>query len=133
MRLAGDQRQEAGGRVMSWCLMTNRVHWVVVPEREDSLAVLFRRVHSRELTLLRYGEWNPVRAGLVETLEAWRRSSAKAHLGGAEAEEVALLDWRCWRELGVQRGGRKRCCSRGNGSRSGGQPTRGHRWAQRNS
>jgi putative transposase len=148
MRLAGDQRQEAGVRVLSWCLMTNRVHWVVVPEREDSLAVLFRRVHgryaqyhkarrgrtghlwqnrfygcpvaaARELTLPRYVEWNPVRAGLVETPEAWRRSSAKAHLGGPEAEGrfvgLALL-------AGAgrfRRGGRTRCCSRttrGNGS-----------------
>jgi putative transposase len=129
LRLVADQREEAGVRALSWCLMTNHVHWVVVPEREDSLAVLFRRVHggyaqylnaqrgrtghlwqnrfygcpvaaARELTLLRYVEWNPVRAGLVETPEAWRWSSAKAHLGGPEAEEIALLDWRCWRELG---------------------------------
>jgi putative transposase len=26
--------------------MSNHVHWVVVPERADSLAVLFRRVHG---------------------------------------------------------------------------------------
>ena len=76
---------------MAWCLMTNHVHFVVVPEREDSLAVMFRRVHgryaqylnarrgrtghlwqnrffgcpvagARETSLLRYVEWNPVRA-----------------------------------------------------------------------
>ena len=47
LHLVEDQREEAGVRVLGWCLMTNHVHWIVVPEREDSLAVLFRRVHGR--------------------------------------------------------------------------------------
>ncbi|MGP8245894.1 MAG: transposase [Bryobacteraceae bacterium] len=127
--LVRDQRQEAGVRVLGWCLMRNHVHWVVVPEREDSLAVLFRRVHgryaqylnarrgrtghlwqnryfgcpvaaARELSLLRYVAWNPVRAGLVESPEVWRWSSAKAHFGGPEAEDIAILDWNYWRERG---------------------------------
>ncbi len=37
----------AGVRVLAWRLMDNHVHFVVVPEREDSLSVLFRRVHGR--------------------------------------------------------------------------------------
>ena len=94
LRLVSEQRQEAGVRVLAWCLMTNHVHFVVVPEREDSLAVMFRRVHgryaqylnarrgrtghlwqnrffgcpvagARETSLLRYVEWNPVRAGIA--------------------------------------------------------------------
>lgn len=31
---------EAGVRVLAYCLMTNHVHWIVVPESHDSLAVL---------------------------------------------------------------------------------------------
>ena len=29
--LIRDQQREAGIRVLAWCLMTNHVHWVVVP------------------------------------------------------------------------------------------------------
>jgi putative transposase len=129
LRLAAEQRQEAGVRVLAWCLMSNHVHWVVVPERADSLAVLFRRVHGRyaqylnvrrarnghlwqnrffgcpvaaerELTSLRYVEWNPVRAGMVDAPDDWRWCSARAHVLGPEAEEFPVLDWSYWRERG---------------------------------
>ena len=33
--------------VLAWCLMTNHIHLVLVPGREDSLEVLFRRLHGR--------------------------------------------------------------------------------------
>ena len=45
--LVRDNLTDAGVRVHAYCLMTNHVHWIVVPERGDSLAVLFRRVHGR--------------------------------------------------------------------------------------
>jgi putative transposase len=38
---------DAGVRLLAYCLMTNHIHAVVTPERGDSLAVLFRRVHGR--------------------------------------------------------------------------------------
>ena len=50
-----DQRNDAGVRILGWCLMTNHVHWVVVPEQEDSLAVLFRRVNGRYAQYLNAG------------------------------------------------------------------------------
>lgn len=34
-------------RVLAYWLMTNHVHFVMVPGREDSLAMLFARVHGR--------------------------------------------------------------------------------------
>ena len=34
LTLVQDQREDAGVRILGWCLMTNHVHWVVVPERE---------------------------------------------------------------------------------------------------
>jgi putative transposase len=129
-------KTEAGVRVLAWCLMTNHVHWVVVPERPESLAVLFRRVHGRyaqylnarrdrsghlwqnryfscalqprhEWTALRYVEWNPLRAGLVECPEAYRWSSAAAHFHGPDSEAKPLLDWTYWQELGGVEGWRR--------------------------
>jgi putative transposase len=45
--LLRDNLEEAGVRVLGYCLMTNHVNGVVVPERADSLEVLFRRVHGQ--------------------------------------------------------------------------------------
>jgi len=127
---------DAGARVLGFCLMSNHVHWVVVPEREDSLEVLFRRVHGRyaqylnarrrrtghlwqnrffscavdprrEDIVLRYVEWNPVRAGMVEAPEQYGWSSALAHLAGPVAEKVPLLDWKYWTERGGATGWRE--------------------------
>lgn len=47
LKLIEDNQASCGVRVLAWCLMSNHVHWVVVPEREDSLSILFRRVHGR--------------------------------------------------------------------------------------
>jgi putative transposase len=107
--------------------MTNHVHFVVVPEREDSMAMLFRRVHGRyaqylnvrrervghlwqnryrsgivapshEWTVIGYVERNPVRALMVERAEAYRWSSARAHLTGVD--EAGILDMEYWRSAG---------------------------------
>ena len=117
LHLVEDNQEEAGVRALAFCLMENHVHWVVIPEREDSLAVLFRRVHGRYAqygnarrrrsghlwqnryyccplaathlwTALRYVEWNPIRAGLVREAADYRWSSAAAHCAGPEAGAV---------------------------------------------
>jgi len=41
------QSCRCGVRLLGWCLMTNHVHLVAVPERADSLSILMRRVHGR--------------------------------------------------------------------------------------
>jgi len=98
-----------GLRVWGYCLMTNHVHFVVVPECERSLAQVFGRTHAdyaRYANLIKrscghfwqarfyscalddthawkalaYVERNPVRAGLVGTAEEYAWSSAAAHL-----------------------------------------------------
>jgi putative transposase len=103
--------------------MSNHVHVLAVPERENSLAQAFGRAHndyarwlnvSREVTghlwqnryyscpldedhrwaALRYVEMNPVRAGLVSAPEEWPWSSARAHLGLCG---TGALDWQDWR------------------------------------
>ncbi|MCP4642701.1 MAG: transposase [bacterium] len=97
-----------GLAVWAYCLMTNHVHLVVVPSREDSLGLALRDAHTvyamhfntrTELSghvwqgrfhscpmdephlwaAVRYVERNPVRAGLVDRAEDYRWSSASAH------------------------------------------------------
>jgi putative transposase len=111
---------DAGVRVLAYCLMSNHVHFVAIPEREDSLAVFFRRVHGRYAqylnarrhrtghlwqnrffscplsgthlwVALRYVEQNPCRAGITSQPEHHRWSSAAAHLG-LEPDRSGILD-----------------------------------------
>jgi putative transposase len=96
--------------VCAYCLMSNHVHFVVIPEREDSLWKTFHRCHGMYATrfnlkyglsghlwqarpyscvldedhlwaAIRYVERNPVRAGMVACAEDYRWSSAAAHCG----------------------------------------------------
>jgi putative transposase len=113
---------EAGVRVLAWCLMTNHSHLIAVPEREDSLSLLLRRVHGRYAqyynarygraghlwqnryfacslgpghlwAALAYVETNPVRARLVERPGDYRWSSAAAHLGGRDTAGLVDMNW----------------------------------------
>jgi putative transposase len=99
-----------GLRICAYCLMSNHVHFVGIPERRDSIWKTFHRAHSMyaesfndryELSghlwqgrpfscclseshlwaAIRYVECNPVRAGLVDRPEDYRWSSAQAHCG----------------------------------------------------
>ena len=120
LSLVGAGLAEAGVSVLAFCLMTNHVHLVVVPERADSLAVLFRRVHGRYAQYinvrrrrsghlwqarfyscplseshleiaLRYVEQNPCRAQMVRLPEHYRWSSAASHLG-LKSDRSGVLD-----------------------------------------
>ncbi|MBZ5579217.1 MAG: transposase [Acidobacteriia bacterium] len=57
LRLLRDNLADAPVRLLGWCLMTNHVHLIVLPEEADSLGVLLRRVHGR------YAQYFNVRAG----------------------------------------------------------------------
>ncbi len=99
-----------GLSILSYCLMPNHVHFVVVPGREDSMALAFRTAHMRYaqyvnwkrnlrghlwqgrfysclmdprhlLAAARYVELNPVRAGISKTAGGWEWSSAPNHMG----------------------------------------------------
>lgn len=101
---------EARVQILAYCLMTNHVHVVAVPERDDSLEQVFRPLHTRHAMRLnrrrgskghvwqgryfsstldeaylwaaiRYVERNPVRAGMVKSAQEYRWSSAPAHCG----------------------------------------------------
>ena len=45
--MLGEEIARHGVSVLVWCLMTNHVHFVAVPHREDSLAQGFGRAHWR--------------------------------------------------------------------------------------
>jgi REP element-mobilizing transposase RayT len=47
LRLLRDNLSEADVRVRAWCLMSNHVHLLLLPGREDSLSLLLRRAHGR--------------------------------------------------------------------------------------
>ena len=107
LRLLGDHLSEAQVRVLGWCLMTNHVHLILLPELDPSLSLLLRRVHGRYaqyfnahagrsghlwqnryfacplgpghvLRALAYVDANPVRAGLVERARDYPWSSGDA-------------------------------------------------------
>ena len=128
LRLIEENLREAGARVLAYCLMTNHVHLILVPEQEDSLAVLLRRVNGRYAQAvnirkgrcghlwqarfyscamaeehlwvgMRYVETNPCRAGLVERPEEYRWSSAATHLSG-KADRSGILDVAFWQRAG---------------------------------
>ena len=123
LRLLRDNLGDAEVRVLAWSVMTNHVHLVAVPGREDSLSVLFRRLHGRYAQYynartgrtghlwqnrffgcvlgashlwraLVYVERNPVRAGMVERAEEYRWSSAAAHVSGEDG--TGILDMEGW-------------------------------------
>ncbi|MFQ5835099.1 MAG: transposase [bacterium] len=98
-------------KIWAYCLMSNHVHFVCVPMREDSLARTFNTLHMKysqyfnqkkktkghlwqgrfyscildERHLygaIRYVENNPVRVRIVEKPYKYRWSSARAHIYG---------------------------------------------------
>jgi putative transposase len=101
----------AGVTVLAYCLMPNHVHLVLVPSDAGGLRRALADAHRRYSSIInlrngwrghlwqerfhsfpldddhliaavRYVELNPVRARLVTTPEAWRWSSAPAHVAG---------------------------------------------------
>jgi putative transposase len=109
--------------LMGYCLMSNHVHLILIPERAESLALGLKQTHGRYAAYwnathassghvwqgrfyscpldeahlwiaLRYVERNPVRAGLVAKPELWQWSSVPAHCGDAAAE--GMLDVERW-------------------------------------
>jgi putative transposase len=115
-----------GLALSAYCLMTNHIHLVVTPEREDSLARALGRTHlmyaqhilrahrrsghlwqsrfyscpldeAHEHNATAYVELNPVRARMVKAPWDYPWSSAAAHCGhGTDASGV--LDLQTWFE-----------------------------------
>jgi putative transposase len=124
--LLREQCEKHGVRVLGYCLMTNHIHLVATPAREDSLNLAvgrthfiytqyINRLHGRSghlwqgrfhscpmddayaVTAMRYVERNPVRAKMTRVPWTYRWSSAAAHIGGRDS--MHLLDLEAWNDL----------------------------------
>jgi putative transposase len=111
LRLLRERMALTVTRCLSWCLMDNHVHLILIPASADSLRATLAPVHTRYaarinrlhdwtghlfegrywsypmdeahlMRAMRYVENNPVQAGLVAHAEDWRWSSAAAHIEG---------------------------------------------------
>jgi putative transposase len=110
LRLLNTYAREYGLHIWAYCLMTNHLHLVVVPEREESLSKTLHDAHTvyamrfntrheqtghlwqgrfyscvmdepHSWAAVRYVELNPVRAGMIARANAYPWSSAAAHCG----------------------------------------------------
>jgi len=117
LSLMREHADRQGVRFQAWCLMTNHVHLVAVPEREDSLArgigeahrLYTRAKNFRDgvrgylfqgrfgscvmdephlVRAARYVELNPVAAGMVARPEDYAWSSARLHLGRRKTDPL---------------------------------------------
>ncbi len=102
--------EKYGMKIYAYCLMSNHVHFIAAPVKEDSLAMTFKYSNMRyssyfnkknkrsghlwqgrfyscplqyehALEALRYVERNPVRANIVEFPWEYEWSSAREHVG----------------------------------------------------
>jgi len=126
LELLRDHSADFGLEVVAYCLMTNHIHLVAIPEHADSLAKAVGRTNLRYTqyinrlhgrcghlwqdrffssaldeqyfwTALTYAERNPVRARMVHGAWEYPFSSASAHVGGKDAS--GLLDLGKWRDM----------------------------------
>ncbi len=110
--------------LLGYCLMSNHVHLVVVPHKNESLALALKQTHGRYASYwnarhrsvghvwqgrfyscpldehhlwiaLRYAELNAVRAGLVSQAELWPWSSAAVHCN--DQQEPVGLELSAWK------------------------------------
>ena len=117
LQFLGEEAGRFGAEILAWCLMTNHVHFIAVPENEDSLARAFGEAHRRYtrmknfkggvrgylfqgrfsscvlderhlLVAASYVELNPVRAGIVKRAWAYPWSSASFHTGRSRMDPL---------------------------------------------
>jgi putative transposase len=115
-----EETERCGIALLSWCLMTNHVHFIAVPQDESSLARGFGEAHKRYtrmknfgegvrgylfqgrfgscvlderhlLSAVRYVENNPVAAGIVKHAWDYPWSSAAYHVGNIE-DDILVKD-----------------------------------------
>jgi putative transposase len=84
LRLVRENLSDAGVQLLGWCLMTNHVHLVALPAREDSLSVMMRRVHGR------YAQYYNARSG--RTGHLWQNRFFACPLGARHL----WLPWLMW-------------------------------------
>ena len=112
LQVLQEQSLRWGLQVWAYCLMTNHVHLIVVPHRDQSLARGVGETHQRYtrsinfregwrgylwqgrfasvpldeahlIAAMHYVERNPIEAGLAQRADEYPWSSARAHITGA--------------------------------------------------
>jgi putative transposase len=125
LKLLRTYAEEHRLNIWAWCLMSNHIHLLAVPETTPSLVRALGRTHSEYARyrnarlasighiwqaryyscpiddhsvweVMAYIERNPVRAGLVANAEDYPWSSAQTHVAGQH--DFAWLDSSRWRE-----------------------------------
>jgi putative transposase len=125
LEILKEQSEKYGLQVQGWCLMTNHIHLIGLPQGEDSLAKAVgrthwlytqyvNRLHGRSghlwqnrfyscmlspmhfLAAMRYIECNPVRAKICRLAWAYEWSSGRAHTD--DSDTSGLLDMTGWRK-----------------------------------
>ena len=113
----GEEAARFEVEILAWCLMTNHVHFIAVPGKEDSLARAFGEAHRRYTRMKNfregvrgylfqgrfsscvldeahlsaatsYVELNPVRAGMVKKAWVYPWSSAAFHVGQSKTDPL---------------------------------------------
>ena len=110
---------KAGTAVWAYCLLPDRVHFILLPQTADGLRAALAEPHRRHARRInqrqgwnghlwqerfqsfpldesrlghvaRYVEQSPLRAGMARRAEAWLWSSARAHMAGADDRLVEV-------------------------------------------
>ena len=119
LQFLSEEAKRFGVQFLSWCLMTNHVHFIAIPENLQSLARAFREAHRRYTRMrnfkegvrgylfqgrfgscvldekhlvaaARYVERNPVKAGITSHPRDYQWSSARFHLGIIETDVMVV-------------------------------------------
>ena len=120
LQLIRTHAMACGVEILAWCIMTNHVHFIAVPEEESSLAKAFGEAHrlytrmknfrqdvrgylfqgrfgscvldeQHLIAAARYVERNPVRARMVKKAWDYEWSSARFHVG-ERASDLLVTD-----------------------------------------
>ena len=115
LQFLSEEARRFGVQFLSWCLMTNHVHFIAIPNESSALARAFGEAHRRYTRMrnfqegvrgylfqgrfgscvlderhlfaaVRYVERNPVKAGIVSHPRDYHWSSARFHLGISETD-----------------------------------------------
>ena len=117
LQIMAEESAASGVTILAWCLMTNHVHLIAVPEKEESLARAIGESHRRYtrmknfregvrgylfqgrfgscvldqqhlLAAARYVERNPVAAGMSSSPVDYPWSSARYHCGISDQDSL---------------------------------------------
>lgn len=120
LKLLADSLAGSSFRLLAYCLMTNHVHLVAVPEGKEAFSAALGELHRKYTTIInirekwrghlwqgrfwsfplddvylyravRYIERNPVRAGIVKRAGQYPWSSARGHLGEKDDPLLAKI------------------------------------------